>query len=103
MLSNQNPDLEQHRDQLEPHMIRASVDLRVPNKYMERNRITQGPVVEDFMYKFNECKVFFKLDVKQGYHQLLLDPSLGARRFSFPFHAHRGQFTDSARTDSPDL
>ena len=29
--------------------------------------------------------------------------SLGARRFSFPFHAHRGQFTNSARTDSPDL
>ena len=25
---------------LEPHMIRASVDLRVPNKHMERNRIS---------------------------------------------------------------
>ena len=29
--------------------------------------------------------------------------SLGARCFSFPFHAHRGQFTDSARADSPDF
>ena len=26
------------KDNLEPHMIRASVGLRVPNKYMERNR-----------------------------------------------------------------
>ena len=36
------------KDTLEPHMKRASVDLRVPNKYMERNRILQAPVVEDF-------------------------------------------------------
>ena len=34
----------------EPHMIRASVDLTVPNQYMERHRITQGTVVEDYMY-----------------------------------------------------
>ena len=40
------------KEKLEPHMIRASVDLRVPNQFMERNRITQGPIVEDFMYKF---------------------------------------------------
>lgn len=38
-------------EKLEPHMIRASVSLRVPNQFMERNRITQGPIVEDFMYK----------------------------------------------------
>ena len=31
-------------DQLEPHMIRASVDLRVPNQYMERSRISQAPI-----------------------------------------------------------
>ncbi len=62
------------KDKLEPHMIRASVDLRIPNKYMERSRITQATVVEDFTYKFHECKTFSKLDMKQGYHQLLLDP-----------------------------
>ena len=43
---------------LEPHMIRASVDLRVPNKHMEQNRISQAPVVEDFTCKFHDCKVF---------------------------------------------
>jgi len=35
-------------DELEPHMIRASVDLRVPKQYMERSRISQAPIVEDF-------------------------------------------------------
>lgn len=39
-------------EKLEAHMIRASVSLRVPNQFMERNRITQGPIVEDFMYNF---------------------------------------------------
>ena len=62
------------KDNLEPHMIRASVDLRVPNKYMERNRILQAPVVEDFTCKFHDCKVFSKMDLKQGYHQLILHP-----------------------------
>ncbi|XP_053376601.1 uncharacterized protein LOC123533440 [Mercenaria mercenaria] len=59
---------------LEPHMIRASVDLRVPNKYMERNRILQAPVVEDFTCKFHDCKVFSKMDLRQGYRQLVLHP-----------------------------
>lgn len=45
-------------DELQPHMIRTCIDLRVPNKYMERNRITHGPVVEDFIYKFHECSLF---------------------------------------------
>ena len=62
------------KDNLEPHMIRASVDLRFPNKYMERNRILQAPVVEDFTCKFYDCNVFLKMDLKQGYHQLILQP-----------------------------
>ena len=74
------------KEKLEPHMIRASVDLRVPNQFMERNRITQGPIVEDFMYKFHDCTVFSKLDMRQGYHQLLLDPeSRKIATFSTPW------------------
>lgn len=69
---------------LEPHMIRASVDLRVPNKYMERNRILQAPVVEDFTYKFHECSIFSKMDLKQGYHQLHPD-SRSIATFSTPW------------------
>ena len=45
------------------HMIRPSVDLRVPNKYMERNRILQAPVVKDFTCKSHDCKVFSEMDL----------------------------------------
>ena len=74
------------KENLEPHMIRTSMDLRVPNQYMERHRITQGTVVEDFMYKFHDCVIFSKLDMRQGYHQLLLDPeSRKIATFSTPW------------------
>ena len=73
-------------DKLEPTMIRASVDLRVPNQYMNRDSITQGPIVEDFTYKFHDCKIFSKLDLKQGYHQLQLHPdSRAIATFSTPW------------------
>ena len=39
-------------EKLQPNMIRASVDLRVPNQYIERSRIAQAPVLEDFTHKF---------------------------------------------------
>ena len=67
-------------------MIRASVDLRVPNKYMEQNRILQAPVVEDFTGKFHDCKVISKMDLKQGYNQLILHPdSRAVATFSTPW------------------
>ena len=76
-------------DKLQPHMIRACVDLRVPNKCMERNRILQVPVVEDFTCKFHDCKVFPKLDLRQGYHQLTLHPdSRAMATFSTPWGKH---------------
>ena len=37
------------KEELEPHMIRASVD-----QSMERHSITQETIVEDFMYKFHD-------------------------------------------------
>ena len=73
-------------DQLQSHMIRASVDLRVPNKFMERNRIMQGPLVEDFTYKFHDCVIFSKMDLRQVYMQLVLDPrSREVATFSTPW------------------
>ena len=74
------------KEELEPHKIRASVDLRVPNHFMERHRITQGTIAEDFVYNFHDCTVFSKLDMRQGYHQLLLDPeSRKIATFSIPW------------------
>ena len=60
------------KDELQSNMIRACIDLRIPNKYMEITRITQGPVVEEFVYKFHNSVVFSKLDLRSGYHQLML-------------------------------
>ena len=34
-------------EELGPHMIRVSVDRLVPNKYMERTRITETPIDKD--------------------------------------------------------
>lgn len=74
------------KEHLDPHMIRASVDLRVPNKFMERNRILQAPIIEDFTCKFHQCEVFSKMDLKQGYHQLILHPeSRTIATFSTPW------------------
>ena len=54
------------KEDLEPHMIQASIDLRVPNKLMERTRISQATIVEDFTYKFHDCTVFSKMDMRSG-------------------------------------
>ncbi|MEW8092563.1 MAG: reverse transcriptase family protein, partial [Candidatus Thiodiazotropha endolucinida] len=76
--------------ELQPNMIRACIDLRVPNKFMERNRITQGPVVENFIYKFHDCVIFSKLDLRSGYHQLMLHPnSRAVVTFSTPWGNYR--------------
>lgn len=77
---------EKEKGKLEPHMIRASVDLRVPNSNMERSRITQPPLLEDFIHKFHNCTVWSKLDLRQGYNQLILDPeSREIATFSTPW------------------
>ena len=67
-------------------MIRASVDLRVPNQYMEHSRIAQAPVLEDFSHKFHDCSIWTKLDLRQGYHQLMSHPeSRSVATFSTPW------------------
>ena len=74
------------KQELKTHMIRVCVDLRVPNKFMARHRITQGPVVEDFVYRFHDCRVFSKMDLRRCYHQLTLHPdSRGIATFSTPW------------------
>ena len=74
------------KDKIEAHMIRPSIDLRIPNKYMERSKITPSPIVEDFTHKFHDCTIFSSMDMNQGYNQLELDEnSRGIATFSTPW------------------
>ena len=73
-------------------MIRASIDMRIPNQSMKRSRCVQSPRVEDFIYRLHDCKIFTKLDLRQGYHQLALDPSTKqVATFSTPWGNYRPQ------------
>ena len=53
----------------------ASIDKRIPNQSIEPSRFVQSPRVEDVVYRLHYCKIFTKLDLRQGYRQLALDPS----------------------------
>ena len=68
-------------------MIRATVDLRVPDKYMERSQISQAPILEDFIHKFHDTTIWTKFDFRRGYHQLLvlLPESRSIATFSTPW------------------
>ena len=79
-----------NKEKLEPQMIRASIDMRIPNKFMKHSRCVQSPKVEDFIYHLHDCKVFTKLDLRQGYHQLTLDPETRQiATFSTPWGNYR--------------
>lgn len=54
------------------HEIRACVDMRQPNKVIIRERHIM-PTVEELIHDLNGAKVFSKLDLRSGYHQLELD------------------------------
>lgn len=72
---NPNPSLQMWRMKSYSHMIRASIGMRIPNQAMKRSWCVQSPRVEDFIYRLHDCKIIMKLDLRQGYHQLPLDPS----------------------------
>ena len=77
-------------EELKSQMIRASIDMRIPNEAMKRSRCVQSPRVEDFIYRLRDCKIFTKLGLRQGYHQLTLDPSTRqVSTFSTPWGNYR--------------
>ena len=54
-----------------PNEIRLCVDMREPNKAIQRSRhIT--PTLDDMILDLNGSKVFSKMDLRNGYHQLEL-------------------------------
>ena len=55
-----------------PEEIRICVDMRLPNKAIKRTRHVM-PTLDDILMRLNGAKVFSKLDLNSGYHQLELD------------------------------
>ena len=56
-----------------PNEIRICVDMRSLNKAIIRERHTI-PTIDDVVSDLNGCKVFSKIDLNQGYHQIPLHP-----------------------------
>ena len=79
-----------NEEKLDSHMIRASIDMRIPNRAMMRSRCVQAPIIEDFTYTLRDCKIFSKLDLRQGYHQLRVSPETAqVATFSTPWGNYR--------------
>ena len=57
-----------------PEEIRICVDMRIPNQAIKRTRHIM-PTLDDILMRLNGAKVFSKVDLNAGYHQLELDES----------------------------
>lgn len=70
----------------EPDKVRICVDMHQANRAIEReHHIT--PTINDVLQELNGAKVFSKLDLRAGYHQLELHPN---SRFITTFTTHLG-------------
>ncbi|XP_075550350.1 uncharacterized protein LOC142583755 [Dermacentor variabilis] len=72
----------------QPDEIRICIDMRVVNTVIQRERHL-CPTVDDVIIALNGATMFSNLDLKNGYHQLELDPS--SRQLT-TFSTHVGLF-----------
>ncbi|CAB4034315.1 Hypothetical predicted protein [Paramuricea clavata] len=72
----------------EPGAIRLCVDMREPNKAIQRER-HQMPTIDELINDLNGAKVFSKLDLRTGYHQLELHED---SRYITTFSTHIGLY-----------
>ena len=54
-----------------PGEVRICVDMREPNRAIKRER-HPSPTMDDIVHRLNNAGVFRKVDLKSGYHQLVL-------------------------------
>ncbi len=66
---------DQKNEELEYHLIKTGIDMRIPNQPLKRCRCVQSPRVEDFIYRLHDCTIFTRLDLRQGYHQVATSSS----------------------------
>ncbi|CAB3997330.1 Hypothetical predicted protein, partial [Paramuricea clavata] len=69
-----------------PEETRIFVDMRMPNTAIIRERHPM-PTADELIHKLNGAKVFSKLDLRHGYHQILLAPE---SRYITTFRTHKG-------------
>ena len=69
-----------------PNEIRICIDMRQANKAIRRERHPQ-PTLDDIQNRLNGASVFSKLDLRSGYHQLILDEQ---SRYITTFSTHIG-------------
>lgn len=74
--------------QHDPSKIRMCIDMRAANKAILRERHVT-PTIDDIISSINGAKVFSKIDLNQGYHQLVLEPK---SRPITTFSTHVGLF-----------
>ena len=72
----------------QPGGVRLCVDMREANKAIARERHLM-PTLDEVAHDLNGAKVFSKLDLNQGYHQLVLHPD---SRHITPFSTHLGLY-----------
>ena len=66
--------------------VRICVDMRMVNKAINRER-HPTPTVDDLIHILNGAMMFSKLDLRAGYHQLVLAPE---SRYITTFATHKG-------------
>ena len=69
-----------------PEEVRICVDMRLPNTALIRERHPM-PTADELIHKLNGAKGFSKLDLRHGYHQILLAPE---SRYITTFRTHKG-------------
>ena len=69
----------------EKNKTRIVLDSRLPNTAIKRTH-HPIPTLDDLLEKFNGCKVFSKLDLRHGYHQIELEPD---SRIITAFQCHK--------------
>lgn len=73
----------------DPDRVRICVDMRAANKAIKRVKHVM-PTLEELIHDLNGSKVFSKLDLSQGYHQIELAPeSRSITTFSTHLGLHR--------------
>lgn len=71
-----------------PGEVRICVDMREPNRAIMRER-HPSPTIDDIVERVNGAKIFSKIDLKSGYHQLKLAEN---SRYITTFSTHIGLF-----------